>query len=384
MTIRRFSSTTGLSALLLVVVTLIASLSVSSSPIYSLQAASVLQPVGVQEQGNCIRFSETGKALCGRFLEYWNTHGGVARHGFPISEELQEQSAVDRKTYTVQYFERSIFEYHPENQPPYDVLLSLLGRLEYKKQWPGPYYPIQTANTSNPLLFRETGKTMGGAFGAYWEQNGGLSQYGYPVTNEFEERSLLDGKMYTVQYFERAVFELHPENQPPYNVLLSQLGRFQYDALHNNPTKATQTPARLVTFDECSNAKRQKGTVIARGNNTTPTEKGNLKTYQIEEVRLAEPVDCGIYLIPGKVFSKYWRVTIYGDEPFVPNPTGSSSLSILLDNKRLGPTVGARDGYRTVVYDFAPLKDGGVLGLGYGNDPPDYQLPERVEFNREP
>ena len=31
----------------------------------------------------------------------------------------------------------------------------------------------------------------------------------------------LDGKSYTVQYFERAVFELHPENQPPFNVLLS-------------------------------------------------------------------------------------------------------------------------------------------------------------------
>jgi hypothetical protein len=31
-----------------------------------------------------------------------------------------------------------------------------------------------------------------------------------------------------VQYFERAVFEYHPENQPPYNVLLSQLGTFRY------------------------------------------------------------------------------------------------------------------------------------------------------------
>jgi hypothetical protein len=29
-----------------------------------------------------------------------------------------------------------------------------------------------------------------------------------------------------VQYLERAVFEMHPENQPPYDVLLSQLGTF--------------------------------------------------------------------------------------------------------------------------------------------------------------
>jgi hypothetical protein len=38
----------------------------------------------------------------------------------------------------------------------------------------------------------------------------------------------LDGKVYAVQYFERAVFEYHPENQPPYDVLLSHLGTFRY------------------------------------------------------------------------------------------------------------------------------------------------------------
>jgi hypothetical protein len=37
-------------------------------------------------------------------------------------------NATNGKTYTVQYFERNRFESHPENQPPYDVLLGLLGR----------------------------------------------------------------------------------------------------------------------------------------------------------------------------------------------------------------------------------------------------------------
>ena len=45
---------------------------------------------------------------------------------------------------------------------------------------------------------------------------------------EFMEKSELNGQTYLVQYFERAVFEYHPENQPPYDVLLSQLGTFQY------------------------------------------------------------------------------------------------------------------------------------------------------------
>jgi len=134
-----------------------------------------------------------------------------------------------------------VFELHPDNQPPYDVLLSLLGRFQYKKQWPGPYYPVQQASTDNPRFFQETGKTIGGTFRQYWEANGGLAQHGFPITNEFQERSLLDGNLYTVQYFERAVFELHPENQPPYNVLLSQLGRLQYEAKNTMP-QARPTP----------------------------------------------------------------------------------------------------------------------------------------------
>jgi hypothetical protein len=67
-----------------------------------------------------------------------------------------------------------------------------------------------------------------GRFRAYWEQQGGLAQFGYPLSEEFPERSALSGQVYTVQYFERAVFEYHPENPAPYQVLLSQLGTLRY------------------------------------------------------------------------------------------------------------------------------------------------------------
>src|SRR4029078_543512 len=78
--------------------------------------------------------------------------------------------------------------------------------------------------------FQETKKTLGGLFFDYWTTHGGLRQQGYPISEEFAEVSDLNGKPYTVQYFERAVFEYHPENAPPYDVLLSQLGTFQYKA----------------------------------------------------------------------------------------------------------------------------------------------------------
>jgi acetyl esterase/lipase len=175
-------------------------------------------------------FPETGKTVNGDFLAYWKTHGGLAQQGYPISEEMQERSDVDGKTYTVQYFERAVFERHPENKPPYDVLLSLLGDLKYKQKYPNGA-PNQKPNTSpGSVLFAETGKRLGGKFLDYWNSHGGVQQQGYPISDEFTEVSELDGKPYLVQYFERAVFEYHPENKPPNDVLLSQLGMLRYRA----------------------------------------------------------------------------------------------------------------------------------------------------------
>ncbi|MDQ3929982.1 MAG: extracellular solute-binding protein, partial [Chloroflexota bacterium] len=177
-------------------------------------------------------FPETGRTVKGRFLQYWNENGGLAQQGFPITEELQEKSDIDGKVYTMQYFERAVFEMHPENKAPYDVLLTLLGRLEYEKRYGKAGAPGQKASTDNATKFNETGKTVGGKFLAYWKSHGGLPQQGYPISEEFQEKSALNGKTYTVQYFERAVFELHPENQPPFDVLLAQLGTFQDQLKH--------------------------------------------------------------------------------------------------------------------------------------------------------
>ena len=81
-------------------------------------------------------FEETGKTIAGRFLQYWVENGGLAQQGLPLSEEFMEQSDLDGQTYRVQYFERAVFELHPENEPPYDVLLSQLGTFRYKERYP--------------------------------------------------------------------------------------------------------------------------------------------------------------------------------------------------------------------------------------------------------
>jgi glucose/arabinose dehydrogenase len=185
-------------------------------------------PVPIPGNGSR-RFPETGKTVTGIFLEYWDKNGGLPQQGFPISEVMAEVSDLNGKTYSVQYFERAVFEYHPEiADPTFKVLLSQLGTFQYKKKYPQGA-PNQHVSATNPIKFNETGKTMGGKFRQYWESHGGLAQQGLPISEEFIEVSDLNGKPYLVQYFERAVFEYHPENDgTQYEVLLSQLGTFRY------------------------------------------------------------------------------------------------------------------------------------------------------------
>lgn len=166
-------------------------------------------------------FAETGKCVRGRFLDYWLQHGGLAMNGYPISDEFEE-GLVDHAFGTlVQYFERVRLEYHPQNAgTPYVILLGQFGRILHPADPPVP-------PRAGEVYFPETGHNVNARFHGYWQANGGLAQFGYPLSEAFEER-LEDGQIYTVQYFKRARFEHHPENMPPYDVLLGQFGRRIY------------------------------------------------------------------------------------------------------------------------------------------------------------
>ena len=192
--------------------------------------AALLLPVALVDAApTTVYFPQTGHHVGAPFLEYWRKNGALAIYGYPVTEPLSEVSPYDGKTYTVQYFERARLEHHPENQPPYDVLLGQLGRTLASKIVGNPAFnPVAAdkvkVDAQNAYL-KETGHTLKGEFLAYWQEHGGLAQFGFPLSEEFLEKSPTDGKTYTVQYFERNRFELHPENQAPYNVLLGLLGR---------------------------------------------------------------------------------------------------------------------------------------------------------------
>jgi hypothetical protein len=171
-------------------------------------------------------FPETGFTVANSFLRYWETYGGLAINGYPLSPERREK-LEDGREYTVQYFERVRMEYHPEYDPPNDVLLGQFGRRIHPADPPAEqivgalYFPQTGHNLSDITADRRTVVN----FGRFWDNNGGLRQFGYPISEIISER-LEDGNTYLVQYFERARFEFHPEYAgTPAEVLLGQFGR---------------------------------------------------------------------------------------------------------------------------------------------------------------
>ena len=174
-------------------------------------------------------FPETGQTLSDEhgFLSYWRAYGGLAQFGYPRTAEIREVNPADGRIYTVQWFERNRFEWHPENKDPkYQVLLGLLGnQLVLTRRDEAPFRRVPDPGAANRRYFAETGHTLSNSFKLYWEQHGGLELYGYPLSEEFREVSATDKQEYIVQYFERNRFEYHPENKSTaYEVLLGLLG----------------------------------------------------------------------------------------------------------------------------------------------------------------
>ena len=166
-------------------------------------------------------FAETGHNLSGAFKTYWEQHGGLFILGLPITEEFTAPSS-DGKMYKQQYFERARAEYHPENAPPNDVQLGLLGNWVTGGRSFQRLSPIPSGQ--GVAYFGETGQSLR-LFKDWWSRQGGLGVFGYPISGELQEKNAADGKTYTVQYFERNRLEHHPEQPNPDNsVMLGLLG----------------------------------------------------------------------------------------------------------------------------------------------------------------
>ena len=93
-----------------------------------------------------------------------------------------------------------------------------------------PFQRVSRPPNGSVRYFPETGHTLAVPLRAYWEGNGGLPVFGYPLSEAFQERNATDGKSYLVQYFERNRLEYHSEYKgTPNEVLLGLLGVQEYE-----------------------------------------------------------------------------------------------------------------------------------------------------------
>lgn len=200
-------------------VTLAPALNISSSPptpdsLSSLLSSGVAQAAPVSTgSSNSVYFRQTGHYLKDAFLNYWLMNGGLSTYGYPVSEEFTQDGR------TMQYFERSRFEYNPSSSRPWDVDLSRVGSLLTSDRTFPP--ADNTSSSSDYRYFDQTGHSVSGAFLQFWQSGGSADIFGYPISEPLQESGT------TVQYFERARFELVGQGRV-------QLGHLGVELLHRD------------------------------------------------------------------------------------------------------------------------------------------------------
>jgi hypothetical protein len=125
----------------------------------------------------------------------------------------------------VQYFEKVRFELDPSLPPGLRVKLSPLGEYLYQE---GQLMPRPT-NFPACQYFPKTGNSVCYAFLIFFEKYGGITQFGYPIS-DFENH-----EGWIVQYFQNARLEWHPENLPGERVVVSDLGYNYFNYRDENP-----------------------------------------------------------------------------------------------------------------------------------------------------
>jgi hypothetical protein len=179
-------------------------------------------------------FPETGHNVRGEFLKHYNSvKDPKLVYGYPITEQI-----TSRDGRIVQYFQRARFELGTDLLGNLRVQLTPIGQAIYK---PGGQLNIN--NASGCQLFM-TGHHVCFAFLDFYQANGGMAQFGNPIS-PFEYRENL-----IVQYFEMARFEWRADRPEGQRVAITDLGRAYFDQLGEdqahlkpvNPLDATINP----------------------------------------------------------------------------------------------------------------------------------------------
>jgi hypothetical protein len=164
-------------------------------------------------------FPETGHYIREDFLRFYRSVPDPRLvFGYPITEQI---TSKDGKT--VQYFQRARFELRRDLPDPQRVQLTPIGQALYQQA-----EQLRLENISGCELF-PTGYSVCLAFLDFFKANGGVTQFGNPISPfEFHENLI-------VQYFERARFEWRADRPEGQRVVITDLGHRYFDQLGEDP-----------------------------------------------------------------------------------------------------------------------------------------------------
>jgi hypothetical protein len=296
-------------------------------------ALGILLPLGIaigpQSANSAIPRCFSGVAgitncIDGPIRDYWQQNGGLALFGYPITAAHLTETAAG--AVLTQAFERNRLEVHPENSPPYDVLLgrlgadrlAQLGRVDPPESQPGP----------GCLWFAETRHSVcdmlpGQGFKSYWSSHGladsrmtayarSLALFGLPLTAMHVEAST-GGKRVLTQWFERARFEWHPDNASDQRVLLGLLGNELQTAGSSAPLPAGSTglevetligptcPGPQIEGRDCADKPYQATLALVTAATRAPVRQFQTDT----QGRFALAVPAGNYILVPQLTAKY-------------------------------------------------------------------------------
>jgi hypothetical protein len=168
-------------------------------------------------------FPATGHTISGSFLRYFEAVGGVQSLGLPITEPLEQEERQ------VQYFEYARLEDHADNPSGPVVKLSLLGERLGRRQPPLSPSRVPPTFERSSRYYPQMGHALSGDFLSYFDQQGGLDRFGFPIA----EPMVVEGNL--VQDFQRARLIWRVHRPPGDRVTMEPIGRAYFEAQGLDP-----------------------------------------------------------------------------------------------------------------------------------------------------
>ncbi len=180
---------------------------------------------------------ETGHAIDGHFVPFYDKHGGRSILGLPITDAFTDP----KSELLIQYFENARLELVPDDESDRNVMFAPLGQMLYG--WDHPSDDDTAHSEPGCRFFPEARFSVCHAFLDYFEQHGGIEVFGLPISSNRVENGNL------VQLFQRFRLEWIVNDSGNSEINISPLGRIHFELNGYNPELLQPTLTGIVVSD---------------------------------------------------------------------------------------------------------------------------------------